>query len=219
VSERVRSSFDRIAEQYAADFADELTGKPYDRERLRDFAARCGRGPVLDVGCGPAAHVGRFVADLGARVIGVDLAPRSLTVARRLNDPSLALVAADVRALPFASGSCAGALAFYSLIYEADPSSALVELRRVLRDGGALLVAVHAGQGFSHHSEYKGQPVDVGLHLQASDVFAERVKRAGFRLDNVEIRPPYPFEHATERLYVAARATVLPEPSDIGASV
>jgi len=34
VSERVRASFDRIAEQYAADFADELTRKPYDTELL-----------------------------------------------------------------------------------------------------------------------------------------------------------------------------------------
>ena len=206
MSERLRVSFDRIAEQYAADFADELTRKPYDRERLRDFAARCGGGRVLDVGCGPAAHVGRFVAGLGARVIGVDLAPRSLTVARRLNDPSLGLVAADVHALPFASGSCAGVLAFYSLIYEADPGSALVELRRVLGVGGALLAAVHAGQGFSHFSEYKGQPVDVELHLHAPDLFADRVKRAGFALEAAAVRPPYPFEHATERLYVAARA-------------
>ena len=206
MSERVRASFDRIAEQYAADFADELTRKPYDTALLRDFAGRCRGGPVLDVGCGPAGHVGRFVANLGVRVIGVDLAPRSLTVARRLNDPSLGLVAADMRALPFASGSCAGLLAFYSLIYEADPSAALTELRRALRADGALLVAVHAGQGFSHYSEYKGQPVDVDLHLHAPDVFAERVMRAGFAVDAVDVRPPYPFEHATQRLYVAARA-------------
>src|SRR5439155_4048533 len=95
VTDPVRASFDRIAEQYAADFADELTRKPYDTALLRDVARRCRGGPVLDVGCGPAAHVGRFVAELGPRVIGVDLAPRSLTVARRLNDPTLALVAVD----------------------------------------------------------------------------------------------------------------------------
>jgi len=202
----LQASFDRIAEQYAADFADELIRKPYDSVRLREFAARCDRGPVLDVGSGPAGHVGRFVAGLGPRVVGVDLAPRSLTVARRLNDPSLAFVAADMHALPFAAGSCAGVVAFYSLIYEADPSAALGELRRVLRDGGALLVAVHAGQGSSHFSDYKGQPVDVDLHLHAPDVFADRVTRVGFSVDIVDTRPPYPFEHATQRLYVAARA-------------
>ena len=207
MSERVRVSFDRIAEQYAADFADELTRKPYDTARLRDFARRCGHGPVLDVGCGPAGHVGRFVADLGARVVGVDIAPRSLTVARRLNDPTLAFVAADMHALPFASSSCAGVVAFYSLIYEADPSAALRELRRVLRPGGVVLIAVHAGKGFDHFSDYKGLPVDVELHRQSREPFAEQVRAAGFSVEDVDVRPPYPFEHATDRLYVLGRAS------------
>jgi len=59
----VRAAFDRIAEQYAADFADELTPQAVDVERLRRFGAACPPGPVLDVGCGAAGHVGRFVAD------------------------------------------------------------------------------------------------------------------------------------------------------------
>ena len=203
----LQASFDRIAEQYAADFADELTRKPYDTALLREFAARGGTGPVLDVGCGPAGHVGRFVADLGPRVVGVDLAPRSLTVARQLNDPTLAFVAADVHALPFASGSCTAAVAFYSLIYEADPTPALVELRRVLRGGGALLLAVHAGEGFDHFTDYKGQPVDVELHRRVPNTFADQVRAAGFAVERVDVRPPYPFEHATDRLYVGGRAT------------
>ena len=53
----VRAAFDRIAEQYAADFADELARKPWDVERLRRFAAACPPGPVLDVGCGAAGHI------------------------------------------------------------------------------------------------------------------------------------------------------------------
>jgi SAM-dependent methyltransferase len=207
VSERIRRSFDRIAEQYAADFVDELTRKPYDTERLRRFAERCpAPGLVLDIGCGPAGHVGRFVADRGACVVGVDLAPRSLTVARRLNDPSLRFVAADVHALPFARGACTGAVAFYSLIYEADPSPALVELRRVLRPGGTLLVAAHAGEGFAHYTDYKGLPVDVDLHLHPPEKFAIQVRAAGFAVETLDVRPPYPFEHATQRLYVLARA-------------
>lgn len=206
MSERVGASFDRIAEQYAADFADELTRKPYDSDLLRSFAERCpAPGLVLDVGCGPAGHVGRFLADRGVRVVGVDLAPRSLTIARRLNSPSLRFVAADMCALPFARHACAGVVAFYSLIYEADPVPALVELRRVVQPGGALLVAVHAGEGFSHFSDYKGLPVDVELHLRPPAKFADQVRAAGFSVETVDVRPPYPFEHATQRLYLMGR--------------
>jgi SAM-dependent methyltransferase len=205
VTDRVRASFDRIAEQYAADFADELARKPWDVERLDAFAARCGRGPVLDVGCGAAGHVGRFVADRGPRVVGIDLSPRSVTLARRRN-PMLAFVAADLRVLPVGAGTCTGVVAFYVLIYEADPSRALAELRRVLRPDGALLVAVHAGQGHQHFDDYKGLPVDVDLHLHAAERLSAQAERAGFVLEAVEQRPPYPFEHATERLYLTAHA-------------
>jgi SAM-dependent methyltransferase len=207
VIDPVRASFDRVAEQYAADFADELTRKPWDVERLRRFAATCGPGPVLDVGCGSAGHVGRFVANLGARVVGVDFSERSVAHASRLN-PTLRFVAGDARALPFAPGACAGVLAFYSLIYGGDEptSAALAELRRVLRDGGRLLVAVHAGTGAQRFSEYKGAPVDVELHYRQPVAFAAQVRRAGFVVESVEVRPPYAFEHATERLYVTARA-------------
>jgi SAM-dependent methyltransferase len=207
VTERVRRSFDRIAEPYAADFADELTRKPYDRERLTAFAARCGDGPVLDVGCGAAGHVGRFVADRGVRVVGVDLSERSVALAARLN-PAMPFVAADARALPVRSGACAAVVAFYALIYEgADGTAAvLAELRRVLRPGGALLIAVHAGEGVHHFAEYKGIAVDVELHLWAPEVLERLVRGAGFGVEAIDVRTPYPFEHATQRLYVAARA-------------
>jgi SAM-dependent methyltransferase len=208
VIDPVRASFDRIAEQYAPDFADELSRKPWDVERLRRFIASCKPGPVLDVGCGAAGHVGRFVADLGLTpVIGVDFSERSVLYASRLN-PTLRFVAADVCDLPVADGACAGIVAFYSLIYGNDASlaAALAELRRVLRDGGRLLLAVHAGIGAQRFTDYKGMAVDVELHHRQPATFATRVRRAGFIVESIETRPPYAFEHASERLYVAARA-------------
>jgi SAM-dependent methyltransferase len=205
VSERVRRSFDRIAEQYAADFADELSRKPYDRERLAAFARRCDGGPVLDVGCGAAGHVGRFLADHGVRVIGVDISERSVALAARLN-PTMAFVAADARTLPVRSGRCAGVVAFYSLIYEAaeGTGAALAELHRVLRPGGTLLLAVHGGEGVHHFADYKGIAVDVELHLRSAAALEALVRHAGFTIEAVEARAPYPFEHKTERLYVSA---------------
>ncbi len=160
---------------------------------------------MLDVGCGAAGHVGRFVADLGPRVTGVDLSARSVALAQRLQ-PDLRFVAADMTALPFASGAAGGLVAFYSLIYEADPRPALGELRRVLARGAPLLIAVHAGEGSQRFDNYKGTPIDVELHLRSPDVFAAQVSAAGFAVDGVEVRQPYPFEHPTSRLYVSGRA-------------
>jgi len=207
VTERVRRSFDRIAEQDATDFADELSRKPFDTERLRAFAGRCAGGLVLDVGCGAAGHIGRFVADHGVRVVGVDVSERSLEVAARMN-PSMRFLPGDARALPVRSGVCAGVVTFYSLIYEGieGTGAALAEFRRVLCPDGALLVAVHAGEGVQRFDEYKGVAVDVDLHLWAPAVLETLVVEAGLTLETVEIRAPYPFEHATQRLYITAHA-------------
>src|SRR4029453_5987628 len=150
--------------QYAADFADEISRKPYDAERLRAFAARCSPGVALDVGCGASGHVGAFVSGLGPPVVGVDVSPRSVALAQR-HQPALWFVAAAGPALAFASGACGAVVAFYSLIYTADPRPALAELRRVLRPGAPLLIAVHGGEGSQHFDSYKGTPVDVALHL------------------------------------------------------
>jgi ubiquinone/menaquinone biosynthesis C-methylase UbiE len=162
---------------------------------------------VLEIGCGPAAHIGRYVADLGRRVVGIDLSEGGLRVAHRLN-PTMPLLTADMRALPVRSDSIAGVVAFYSMIYEAADgvSAALVEFRRVLRPGGALLIAVHAGEGTQHFDDFKGIAVDITLHYRTPDRFAALVRQAGFAVSACEVRPPYPFEHATSRLYVGALA-------------
>ena len=87
------------------------------------------------------------------------------------------------------------------------PNSAVnVSRGRVLRSRGRLLIAVHAGTGAQHFSDYKGAPVDVDLVYREPTTLAAQVRRAGFAVESIEVRPPYAFEHATERLYVAARA-------------
>ena len=161
---------------------------------------------ILDIGCGAAGHVGRFVADLGRRVVGVDFSERSVARAARAN-PALRFVTADVHALPFAGGACAGILSFYSLIYGgADPTTAaLAELRRVLQPGGRLLVAVHAGDEVQRFTDYKGVPIDVAIHLREPATFARWVREAGFEIEAEELRAPYPFEHPAQRLYISAR--------------
>jgi hypothetical protein len=48
--------------------------------------------------------------------------------------------------------------------------------------------------------------IDLVLHLREPETFAEQVRRAGFAVDALEVREPYPFEHATPRVYISGRA-------------
>ena len=195
----LRSSYDTVADRYAATFADELDRKPRDRELLDALAAST-QDPILDLGCGPG-QIGRRVRDGGRRVVGVDLSPAMAALAGVELDGA---VAADMRRLPIATGSLGGIVAFYSIIHIRRPAVATVfaELHRVLRPGGRALLSAHAGQGTLEVADFLGQPVPFAATLFERDELVGFATAAGFDVDLAEQRPPYPDEHPTERLYL-----------------
>src|SRR6266852_3505167 len=111
-----QSSYDLLAEEYAARIYDELKGKPLDCERLDRFAARLQRaGKVCDLGCGPG-HVARYLYERGVDVFGLDLSPKTVEHARKLN-PGIEFRQGNMLALDAEDAAWAAALAFYSIIH------------------------------------------------------------------------------------------------------
>jgi len=208
----IRRSFDAVADSYARQFVDELDRKPFDSALLDRLSEALPSGAaVLDLGCGAAGHIGRYLHDRGCRVTGVDFSERSIETARQVQ-PDLEFVVADFRRLPFDDGSIDGIVAFYSLIYGSDTDvvAALAEGRRVLRRGGRLLAAVHGdpdGVPRSHHFEdFDGTAVDITMRYTTPATVAGLAERAGLRLDEIHAREPYEFEHTSRRIYLLASA-------------
>ena len=143
----IGTSYDRVAEHYAAEYFDELSRKPFDCDLLMRFRRSLpAHARVCDIGCGPG-HVARYLAEEGLAVTGIDLSPAMVATARRLN-PGMTFETGDMLKLPFADQWLAGIAAFYSLIHierELLPR-ALMELYRVLAPEGRLLVTFHAGE-------------------------------------------------------------------------
>lgn len=100
---------------------------------------------LLDIGCGPGTitlDLARYVAP--GRTVGVDLSPEVIEEARRLQEggvTSNAVFAVEsVYQLSFEDSSFDVVYAHQVLQHLSDPVSALVEMRRVLREGGVLAV-------------------------------------------------------------------------------
>jgi SAM-dependent methyltransferase len=204
-------TYDAVAARYADVFRHELDAKPFDREILAryagTFAAGTGRdAPVCDLGCGPG-HVGAFLAEGGATVFGID---RSGGMCRqaRLDHPTMAVGQGDMSALGVLSGSLAGIVCFYALIHipRVRVAGVLRELRRVLRGGGTLLVAVHGGAGALHATQILEQPANLDATLFSLAELTGLVEAAGFTVVEAHEREPYAGEVATTRLYVWAAA-------------
>ena len=151
----VRRSYDAVAEQYVASFGGELAGKPLDRALLACLLEQSGQdAPVADLGCGPG-HAAAWLASGGAAVAGIDLSPGMIAVGRR-EYPQVDFREGDFLALPAAAGEFAAVVALYSIIHLApgELRGAFAEMCRVLRPGGLVLVAFHAGTEVRHLDQW-----------------------------------------------------------------
>lgn len=202
-----QSSYDRVADEYTRRIFDELQHKPLDRQLLDRFAANvCDIGPVCDVGCGPG-HVARYLHERGVQVCGIDLSSGMVEQARRLNE-GINFREGDMRALDASDETWAGITAFYSLIHipRSDMVRTLRELHRTLRPGGLLLISFHLGDETIHLDEWWGQKVCVDFFLFQSEEVGGYLTLAGFEIEEVIEREPYPeIEHQSRRAYIFAR--------------
>jgi ubiquinone/menaquinone biosynthesis C-methylase UbiE len=160
--------------------------------------------PVCDLGCGPG-YIGAYLTSHGVEAVGIDVSAGMVAQAR-LAFPAMQFTQGDMTDLHIADGSFAGIVCFYALIHvaRAQVPAALGEMRRVLEPGGALLVAVHGGNGTLHADEMAGQPADLHATLFSLSELCSLMERAGFTIADARSRAPYESEHPTERLYVWA---------------
>lgn len=204
----VAAAYDTVAEDYAIAFGDDLERLSVDRFILDAAAARIRRGLAIDVGSGPG-QVSRYLADRGLAVVALDLAPGMLTLGGQ--DRRAGGVCADMRRVPLRSGSCAGAIAFYSLQHlpRHELPVVLTELRRVLRPGGVLAIATHLGDGEVCLTEFLGHrisPLGGTLHNEL-DIEQELVRHS-FAIVERRRRDPRPNEYPSQRLYVLAERRI-----------
>lgn len=205
----VRSSYDRVARQYADEFDDELSQRPLERALLGALPDLAGLdatpGVAADLGAGPA-HVARHMRAAGVPTIAIDLAPAMATIARHRNRVPSA--AGSLTALPLADASLAVAVVLYAVIHLDDTglAAAAGELARVLRPGGVALVSIHIGDEVRHLDEWHGERVDLDFRFLHPEALGRVLAGAGLVVEATLEREPIPdVEAETRRAYLIAR--------------
>jgi SAM-dependent methyltransferase len=209
--EPIASSYDRVAEKYAAEFENEMERKPFDRKMLDWLVEKTeGPGPICDLGCGPG-QVARYLNSRGASACGIDISPEMVKCAQRLN-PSIPFQQGDILALTGVVDAAFRAIAaFYSIIHipPAGVVDAFRELKRVLQPGGVLLLAFHIGDEIIHKDEWWGHRVSVDFIFYETAAMKDYLRTAGFDVEEAIERDPYggDVEYPSRRAYIFARKT------------
>lgn len=208
MTQSLRESYDRLAEEYTRRIFQELQSKPLDRELLDRFAAEViGRGEVCDMGCGPG-HVARYLHDAHVSIFGMDLSSGMVEQARQLN-PGISFHEGNMLSLDLPDNTLAGITAFYAIVNLSRELLPAVfrEMERVLQPGGLLLLAFHIGDEFLHTDELWGRPVSMDFfHFQTVDIQHD-LQEAGFAVKQIIEREPYApeVEYQSRRAYIFAR--------------
>ncbi|WP_139415788.1 class I SAM-dependent methyltransferase [Agromyces laixinhei] len=196
------------ADLYLELFRHELDGKPFDRELLAAFAARLGtRARVVDAGCGPCGHVAAFLAEHGLDVLGVDLSPRCIELAR-LEQPGIRFEVMDQRAVAPAvnDGPLDGLVSYYSLHDQPkrELPDTLAAWAAAIRPGGRLLVVAKEGAGDGVIDD----PLGTGIRVYWAEYSEAELRSAaevsGFVVDELTARDAYDDEIRARRIALSA---------------
>nr|WP_236579660.1 class I SAM-dependent methyltransferase [Streptomyces sp. HM190] len=115
---------------------------------------------TLDVGSGTGRPTAAALVEAGHSVLGVDVSPVMVELARR-QVPEAEFRRADVRDLPLEAGSFDGVCVFFSLLQmtRAEQSALLRRLARALRPGGHLVLATVPADVEDVEVVFMGRPV------------------------------------------------------------
>ncbi|AUI59013.1 class I SAM-dependent methyltransferase [Amycolatopsis sp. BJA-103] len=206
------NDYDAFAEAYAAENGTSLINAYYARPAILDLAGDVSGRRILDAGCG-AGPLFEALRDRGADMTGFDLSAKMVELARKRLGDDAALRVADIgKPLPFPDDEFDDVIAALVLHYLEDWAAPLAELRRVLKPGGRLILAVNHPLSFkllypeadyfatvkwSDEYSFNGQTAELTYWHRPLHAMTDAFTAAGFR--TAVVSEPHPAPGARER--------------------
>ena len=205
------NDYDSFAEAYTIESDVGIQNAYYERPAILTLAGDVSGRRILDIGCG-SGPLFASLRDRGAIVTGADKSAGMIEQARkRLGDDADLLVADLTEPLPFPDSAFDDVVASLVLHYLEDWGPPLAELRRVLRLGGRLIVAVDhpfattamellAGRRTTYLATYRwteewtmgGQTAQMSFWNRPIHAMTDAFTAAGFRISILSEPQPAP---------------------------
>lgn len=179
-----------------ADSYAEMMDKEIDLPVYKDLLGRLHEdisdipGALLDTACGSGHMLAMFRSnyDSNRSVIGIDISPRMVEIAKTLIGEEGSVVVGDMRALPnISSGSVAAVINFFAIHHLDidDIRESMLEWYRVLVHSGHLLLAAWEGNGTIDY----GEESDIVALRYSSNELIEIAESVGFIVNRCLVAP------------------------------
>jgi SAM-dependent methyltransferase len=213
--DKIRTSYDIVAERYANELADEMIARPIERGIFLAFSELVrglGDGICGEVGCGPA-HIAKHLTSLGLRMVGIDISVAMIEQARK-RFPEGEVFVASMFELPVPSGAWLGAASIWATLHcnAADRMRSFREIQRVVRPGGYFLHSFYVSapdqaEGSTYHlQKWFGFAVDLPTYFVSIEDGAAEMDKAGFDVMAALVREPMQSnELPTRRCYMLGK--------------
>ena len=158
------------------------------REQIRDVLNYVAPGPLLDIGCS-LGYTLRAAQELGMASTGLEYDPG---VAAFCRSKGYTVEVGSMIAMPFADSAFQIVVMKHVLEHTPDPRAALREVRRVLRPGGGLFIAVPFGgyhravRNPARHKFYQPSDPDTGHAIYYTpETLTRFLAEEGYRVAHV----------------------------------
>ncbi|OEC88354.1 MULTISPECIES: class I SAM-dependent methyltransferase [Methanobacterium] len=137
--EKSKKSFNQQAENYDAGYYGKHANALYNTvlQKLNQFSFN----KLLDVGCGTGNLLSLISSKYEVQIVGIDLSPEMLNIARNKLDETADLRLCDSESLPFNDNSFDMVICTDSFHHYPNPANVLAEVKRVLKAGGNFIIA------------------------------------------------------------------------------
>lgn len=166
--EEIIAYFDRVAEHWDAGMVTD-DGKI---EAILDAAGVWEQKTVLDVACGTGVLFPYYLRRNVARVIGVDVSPEMVRIAKeKLKDPRVEVICGDIEMLPV-SRVCDCCVVYNAFPHFGNPVRLICRLAQWVKPGGRITVA-HGMSLEALHWHHAGRAEHVSREMMDTAELAE----------------------------------------------
>ena len=168
---------------YEGKYRENRDVRPEEKELFQNLFDRIPEnGEVLDLGCGTGEPFDRFLVDQGYEVTGVDIVEKHIYAARK-HVPEAHFFQGDFFDVEPEKGKFDAVVSFYAIFHlpREEHSDLFEHINDLLREDGAILVTVGAGE-MDEHKEEEWADSEMVWSSYSQEKNLELIEDAGFNV-------------------------------------